>query len=128
MNTGRPAPSAAISEPAGTFISNTMMVMMMAITPSVNASSRCLLTVSLYVRLKISNDGGYHRCLTSERKALRLRGGCPTRRFHAWGFSVLTIIADDIAVKNCYCSRKFGCSPEIPAQDAWGGISMTKHD
>src|SRR5882762_5038728 len=50
MNTGRPALSAARSEPAGTFISNTMMVMMMAITPSVNASSRCLLTFVLYLR------------------------------------------------------------------------------
>src|SRR6266850_1486121 len=50
MNTGSPALSAARSEPAGTFISNTMMVMMMAITPSVNASSRCLLTVVLYLR------------------------------------------------------------------------------
>jgi len=35
-------PSAAKSSPCGTFSSSTMMVMMMAITPSVKASSRPL--------------------------------------------------------------------------------------
>src|SRR6187399_2431150 len=40
MNTGSSGRSAATSAPCGTFISSTMIVMMMAMTPSENASSR----------------------------------------------------------------------------------------
>src|ERR1700722_10900132 len=47
-NTGAPALTAAKSEPAGTFMSSTMMVMMIATTPSVNASSLCLLIALLF--------------------------------------------------------------------------------
>src|ERR1700730_8351815 len=47
MNTGRVDASAAKSALGGAFISNTMMVMMTAITPSVKASSRPLCITDL---------------------------------------------------------------------------------
>src|SRR4029078_12382006 len=43
MNAGASGRSAAASAPCGTFISSTMIVMMMAMTPSENASSAPLL-------------------------------------------------------------------------------------
>jgi gluconate 2-dehydrogenase gamma chain len=37
-------------------------------------------------------------------------------------------MADDIVLKNCYCSRKFENYPGIPVQDSEGEHKMTKHD
>src|SRR5438270_631450 len=65
MNTGRVDASAAKSVPGGAFISNTIMVMMTAITPSVKASSRpfCITHLShsierLAVEPNRDRDGG----------------------------------------------------------------------
>ncbi len=62
---------AASAAPCGTFISSTMMVMMMAMTPSLKASSRCLLIGIPYADVVTA---GFPRLGAGRRTASRISG------------------------------------------------------